>query len=132
MVLDLEKFEITYASAGHEPLILIRKKEDQVTFLKPNGYPFSELHSDMFEERICQKTALIHTGDLLFLYTDGLTDAENTKGEMFGEDRLYETLLDLHHHPVSQIPELIVERIEKFSGAAQQNDDITMIILKRV
>jgi len=132
MVLDLKKFEVTYASAGHEPLILIRGEEKKITFLKPRGYPFSDLHADLFEERICQETILIHSGDLLFLYTDGLTDAENKQGEMFGEDRLYETLLDLQLHPVSQIPELIAERIRKFSGAAQQNDDITMIALKRV
>ncbi|NOX33497.1 MAG: SpoIIE family protein phosphatase [Deltaproteobacteria bacterium] len=130
MVLDLKNFLITYASAGHEPLILIREKE--VIFLKPRGYPFSELHANLFDERICQETAKIQAGDLLFLYTDGLTDAENEKGEMFGEDRLYQTLLDFHHLSASEIHELIINKVQEFRGTAQQNDDITMIILKRI
>lgn len=132
MVLDLKNFLITYASAGHEPLILIREKERKITFLKPPGYPFSELHADIFDQRICEETALIQAGDLLFFYTDGLTDAENEKGEMFGEERLYQTLMDLHFLPALKIRESVMKKIQEFIGDAQQNDDITMIILKRV
>ncbi len=132
MVLDLKTNLITYASAGHEPLILIRKNHTKITFLKPHGYPFSELHTDLFDQRICQETVSIHAGDLLFLYTDGLTDAENENGEMFGEDRLYQILLDLHHLPVLEIHELLLKKIKEFRGLALQTDDITMILLKRV
>lgn len=131
VVLDTQNFQITYASAGHEPLILIRKNEKKIRLLKPHGYPFSELHADLFDKRICQETLSIQAGDLLFAYTDGLIDAENEAGEMFGEERLYRILLEHHHLPVSKIYESLLQKVWEFKGDAQQNDDITMVILKR-
>ncbi len=130
-VLDLEKSSITYANAGHEPLLLIRPDHKEVAFLKPSGYPFSDLHADMFENRLSQDEVTLETGDVLFFYTDGLTDIENEQGEMLGEERLYSYIEELSHLSAMQIHDKLFERLSQFKGSAEQTDDMTMIVLKK-
>jgi len=130
-VLDIEESTLTYANAGHEPLILIRKSEKGISFLKPSGYPFSDLHSEIFEDRISQEKLIVEPGDVLFFYTDGLTDVENEEGKMLGEDQLYKILEEHSHLSAQFIHEKIFETLQSFKGTAEQTDDITMIVLKK-
>ncbi len=131
VVVDLTNGNLTYASAGHEPFILIREKDGEILFLKPSGYPFSNLHADIFDERLVQESVEMQPGDLLFVYTDGLTDAENQAGEMFGEDRMIRRLNDLRHLSAEKISQELHDQVRAFSGTAAQTDDITMIVLKK-
>ncbi|MCG8635076.1 MAG: SpoIIE family protein phosphatase [Desulfobacterales bacterium] len=131
MVVDLKNSTLTYASAGHEPFILIRESDGEISYLKPSGYPFSRLHADIFDQRLVQESIDMHPGDLVFAYTDGLTDAENPEGEMFGEHRLVRELKKLRRLPAEDISRALHGRVRAFSGAAAQTDDITMIVLKK-
>ncbi len=132
LLLDLNESKMYYANAGHEPFVLVKSESENYTLLKPKGYPFCELHSDRFDTRLQQGSYEIKTGDLVFCYTDGLTDTMNETGEMFGEERLYEMVKDLRNHSAQEINDQILETIMSFKGSAEQVDDITMLILKRV
>ena len=77
-----------------------------------------------------EKTLALKEGDLLFLYTDGITETENPKGDFFGTDRLSELLTS---HARLQSPELvkvIVDKLQEFSQKQGFNDDMTIVILK--
>jgi len=132
VLLDLDQQVVSYASAGHEPIVLVKAGEDGHHLLKPKGYPFSNLHSEIFEMRIKQDEYRMQPGDLIFCYTDGLTDATNEKGEMFGEEALYALVMQMKALSPEEITRQIQNTMETFQGAAEQMDDITMIALKRV
>lgn len=130
LVLDLERHTATYASAGHEPFLLVRKAESDIRFLKPSGYPFSRLHADLFRDRLREETCDLHPGDILFCYTDGLTDARNPDGDMFGEERLYRLLETARDLPSETLCQRIMDAVDEFAGSAGQHDDMTMIVIR--
>ena len=74
----------------------------------------------------------MQTGDALYLYTDGVTEAINEKKELYSDERLISTLNSINVNDTSskEILELIKKDIEKFSGTEPQADDITMLIFK--
>ncbi len=132
VLLDTVEKTITYANAGHEPVVLVKSEDKNYSLLKPHGYPFSEPHSDIFDNRLEKKVYSMEKGDLVFCYTDGLTDVENEDKEMYGEEKLYQLVQRLSELPAQIIKEKIIETLQQFQGKAEQTDDITMIILKRL
>lgn len=131
VLIDIEETSITFANAGHEPLVLVKNNGSGYELLKPRGYPFCELQAELFSERITQDSYIMQSGDLIFCYTDGLTDVVNEKGEMYGEEKLYKKLEELHDLPVEQVLQRIYESLCIWQGKSSQTDDITMIGLKR-
>ncbi len=77
-------------------------------------------------------TAVLGPGDVMVLYTDGITEAENTAQEMFGEDRLREAIARARMLPAAAIVAAILESVQAFSGTAPQSDDITLIVIRTV
>ncbi|MCP3926893.1 MAG: SpoIIE family protein phosphatase [Desulfobacterales bacterium] len=132
VLLDTQDNTISYISAGHEPIVLVKAVENNYTLLKEHGYPFSEMHADLFDERIEMGVYKMEKGDVLLCYTDGLTDIENDKGEMLGEKGLYELTLKLRSKSANFIQKMIFQELIAFKGDAEQADDITMIVLKKV
>lgn len=131
VLLNIPNAEVTYANAGHEPLVLVRNDQSDCTLLKPPGYPFCELRADKFDERIKQEKYQMNAGDLIFCYTDGLTDTLNERGDFFGEDRLYSLVKKHACLSTNEFLQTIFEAIRSFQGNTDQTDDITMIALKR-
>lgn len=70
------------------------------------------------------------SGDIMVLYTDGVTEAKNTKGEQFGYDRLAEVLLEVKAMDPRQIQEHLIKQLYEFSGTTNINDDYTTMIVK--
>jgi sigma-B regulation protein RsbU (phosphoserine phosphatase) len=64
---------------------------------------------------------------MLFLYTDGVTEAENPQSELFGGERLEQALLDMRGRPARAVVEQVVERVVAFANGAPQSDDITCV-----
>ena len=77
-----------------------------------------------------QETIQMQSGDLLVAYTDGLTEALNTEGEEFGEERLRGALAACADLPVEEVRERIVERVREWSAGTAQHDDLTFVVLK--
>jgi serine phosphatase RsbU (regulator of sigma subunit)/predicted enzyme related to lactoylglutathione lyase len=115
---------LRYVNCGHLSAILLRQN-GTVELLHSTGTVlglFEEWHSPIVE---CQLSA----GDILALYTDGVTESFNETGEEFGEELLIEALRQNAKLPAQQLLNSVVEQIQRFSSA-EQHDDITLIIAR--
>ncbi|HWQ66447.1 MAG TPA: SpoIIE family protein phosphatase [Methanospirillum sp.] len=121
-----ETGRLRYVNAGHNPPVMLRG--DLLTKLEGTGpaigvmpdIEYSSGHVDLI------------SGDLLVLYTDGVTEAVDANLEMFGEEKLYEILRKNSSLPSQEILEKIFKEVEIFAGDRPQEDDITLIVLKLV
>ncbi|MBU2510149.1 SpoIIE family protein phosphatase [bacterium] len=132
LLLNTKTARITCVNAGHEPFVHIVSKSGATVFVKPQGYPFSRSHLEYFDSRIQTISFSINPGDLIILYSDGLTDTVNNQGEMYGETKLYSLLQESLALSAENVVKKIRKEISLFQGNADQNDDITMIALRRI
>ena len=87
------------------------------------AFPFSE-----YDESRVQ----LRPGDLLVCYTDGVTEPENEYGEMFGEERLMELLLRNANRPEEEIIQLVLDSVRQWTGSEELQDDMTLLLARRV
>ena len=121
-ILNLSTGELKYCNAGHDAPILITANDRQVLSCTPN-LPLGVLAGYEFREQ----TAMMEAGDCLFLYTDGLTEAENSAHELFGEKRIMQTITPwTNDMTAKQEIEAMRAAVAAFVGDAQQSDDLTM------
>lgn len=126
-LLDLAPGKLTYASAGHDPPLLIRKKSScptAVEELPPTGMVLGALPGEIFEE----ETVMMRPGDTLLLYTDGLTDVIDAEGERFGPDRLRELAAQQAGATAQEIAKAIADRVVE--TAVHIPDDISMVAIQ--
>jgi serine phosphatase RsbU (regulator of sigma subunit) len=115
---------LRYVNCGHLPPILLRADGHLERLSATNTV------LGLFEKWECAVAEVpLAAGDLLVLYTDGITEAENAEGEEFGESRLIETMLAQRHQPVPALLETIVATVRKFSDG-EQADDITLVLAR--
>lgn len=125
-VLDPVTHVLQYVNAGHNPPY-IADQDGTLTELKAGGPVVGIMHPMVFESR----TVVMKPGSILLLYTDGVTEAENAKGDMF-EEPLLEIFLRSHvSESIDTIHKNLMAALETFQGDAPQSDDITIIFLKR-
>ncbi|MFB3764373.1 MAG: SpoIIE family protein phosphatase [Methanotrichaceae archaeon] len=122
----IDQSTLTYANAGHPPPVLLRKGSDDAINLDVTGIALGAVSGVEYEER---KIALSH-GDIVILYTDGVTEAININVEQYSLKRLCAVAQRYRHLSAQGILEKILEDISHFSGDQAQFDDITMIIVK--
>ncbi len=126
-VLTLSSGRMVFANAGHNPPYLVRAG-GEVLPLREAG-----LILGLFgDTRYQQGEAILHPGDLLALYTDGVTEATDEAEEFYGEERLLELLGRMRGDPTQEIVNELLEEIRTFSGSAGQSDDITMLLARRM
>jgi serine phosphatase RsbU (regulator of sigma subunit) len=135
-VIDLDARTMTYARAGHTPLMYVpgsaSKLDSHVRVLAPDGLVLGLNidNGEMFERLLEEQTIDLHPGDLAVFFTDGITEAMNEADEDFGEARLARLAEEHAHLSSDELRERVLREIEAFVGAAQQHDDMTMILLK--
>lgn len=117
---------LTYANGGHNLPFVWRACEGEYTFLDTDGMLIGVLDDVFYEERAMK----LQPGDVLVLYTDGVTEAKNEEGEQFGEDRLYRVVEEKGHLPAQELLDEIYRRVREFSGGLARRDDITVVIMK--
>lgn len=143
-VMDLKTGDLNYCNAGHNAPVLIERtksSEDgkQVeTELLPTipNLPLGILSGYTYTPQ----TTTIHHCDTLFLYTDGLTEAENIHNEQFGEERMLKTLSAFENKQTDysdpkkaqEEVETMLAAVHEFVGEAEQSDDLTMLVIKRL
>jgi sigma-B regulation protein RsbU (phosphoserine phosphatase) len=133
-VIDLDAGTMTFARAGHTPLIFLKDGDGGgVQSLIPNGLVVGlripgaqEKFTELLEE--CRID--IARGDVIALYTDGITEAMNTGSDLFGDARLSRLIVEHGHLETADLRERILREIEAFVGDADQHDDMTMILIK--
>jgi len=136
-VVDLRARTMTYARAGHTPLIYVPGTcadgaLRQVQILAPDGMVVGLKldNGEMFERHLVEETIALEAGDLYLLFTDGISEAMNNRDDLFGESRLGR-LIETHAHlPSEELRERVLREIAAFVGDAPQHDDMTMILLK--
>ena len=131
VLIDARESMIHYVCAGHEPMVLLSVSKTKYDLLKPKGYPLSSIHADLFDHRIQQESYQMQSGDLIFMYTDGVTDITNEANEMFGEEALYEMVERFSDQAPQQLTKQIYDHLNQFRKDVAQTDDITIIALKK-
>ena len=123
---------IEFVNAGHPLIMHYKKKENKIEFIKRGESSESSVIgiSDFPVNFECVTTT-VEKGDLLLLYTDGLTETMNRNREEFGVDRLRRTFLKNSDHPIAEQIQLIVDEARTFANRAKITDDITLVILKK-
>lgn len=133
-VIDLRARTLTYARAGHCPLIHVpgpHTASRAAQILVPDGMVLGLQLDDgqMFEQALEESTIQLGTGDLFLFYTDGISETMNPDGECFGDVRLAQ-LLERHADlPPAEIRERVLREVQAFAGTAAQQDDMTMLLL---
>jgi PAS domain S-box-containing protein len=117
---------LTYVNAGHNPPILYRSRDKTTEQLILTGIVLGAVENQEYTSR----TLPIYPGDIIVMYTDGVTEAINTGNELFGEDRLGTIIRKYAHLPAREILEQILSAVEEFSKDMPQFDDITLLVIK--
>ncbi len=125
-VVDEPTLTLRYTNAGHNFPVLLRADGSR-ELLETGGLVVGMMEGLPYEEGAVQ----LATGDRLLLYTDGVSEAANASGEMFGEDRLYALLDDLPGSlPAEGIVHRVLEGVSAFLGGTEAGDDITVMALR--
>jgi sigma-B regulation protein RsbU (phosphoserine phosphatase) len=135
-VVDLEARTMTYARAGHTPLMFVPGPESAADrtaqVLVPDGLVLGLNidNGEMFERLLEEQTIDLRRGDLALFFTDGVTEAMNGFDDFFGEQRLKRLAEEHADLPSDQLRERVLREVEVFVGSSPQHDDMTMILLK--
>jgi serine phosphatase RsbU (regulator of sigma subunit)/predicted ester cyclase len=126
-ILDPKSGTLSYANAGHTLPCCKRHDEDQTDELRVRGMPLGLMPGMLYEE----KETILEPGDGVLLCTDGLVEAHNPQGEMFGTPRLRDILSE-RSEGGNGLSAALMEELESFTGeGGEQEDDITLLTLKR-
>ncbi len=132
-VLDLEARRMSYARAGHTPLIYMPASGGGAQVLTPNGMvvglriPGAE---EKFVELLEEWTLPLETDDVFVLYTDGISEAMNPQSDLFGDARLSHLVEEHGHLEPGELRERILREVQAFADGADQHDDMTMVLIK--
>jgi sigma-B regulation protein RsbU (phosphoserine phosphatase) len=124
-VLDIRTGELRWASAGHNPPLLI--SSGGTDFLASPHEPIAGVMENI---RYTTSSLVLEYGDVLFLYTDGVTEAMNSRQEMFSDARLLQLVESMDNHQPFRLIGTVREAVAGFAGATGQSDDITMLALQ--
>jgi serine phosphatase RsbU (regulator of sigma subunit) len=134
-VVDLRARTLTYARAGHCPLIYVPGAyvpDRRAQVLAPDGMVLGLQvdNGEMFGRLLEEVTLPLGPGDLFVLYTDGITEAMNGQDDCFGEQRLGEIVQDHAAMGCEELRERIIREVTSFVGPLPQQDDMTMLLFK--
>lgn len=135
-VIDVERQEMTFARAGHCPLIHVPANQPaglrKARMLVPDGLVVGLQIDDgtMFDSLLQEQTIKLAPGDLVVWFTDGISETMNEAFDCFGEERLAQVVEQYAHLPFDQLRSYILAELRAFAGGADQHDDMTMILMK--
>lgn len=124
--------KVEYIRAGHPPALWFHFNKNDFTLLNPVGLGIGLNDKGKFEETIETIEFIPEVNDLIFLYSDGLTEAMNIYKNMFEIDKIKQTISNNSKRSADEIKHLLLNKLDLFRGSANQNDDITFVILKRI
>ncbi len=124
-ILDPRDNTLRFVNAGHNPPVLMHPDGSRET-LEPSGCMIGAFDFIVWEEQ----TVSVKPGDLIYVYTDGVTEAENGT-EQFGEPRMYDFLAQNRHSTARELAGAMMKRLETFIADTPRSDDITMLVVKR-
>ncbi len=127
---DMQKKTLTFARAGHNPLIVRKSKGAEPELLHPKGLAIGMDSGAHFARTIEEITVPLTPGDTFVFYTDGISESMNTEGEEFGEEKLCALVNAGSNESATVLLERITAEVNLFADGAQQHDDFTMVVVK--
>lgn len=127
-ILDLKTRIFSYARAGHEPPLLLHADGGVERLPHSPGMALGLWEKITLDER----TILLPQGSTLLLFTDGMTDCRDPKGEPFGLERIKEKMSELNHNNAQEICDGLLETLKKFQNGSKQDDDVTLVSIHTV
>ncbi|MFQ5628128.1 MAG: GAF domain-containing SpoIIE family protein phosphatase [bacterium] len=125
-ILDFRNHTLNYSNAGHNDPLLFSENHETKSLHK-GGIMLGALPGMSFEE----ENIPFQKGDLLVLYSDGITEAEDENEDEFGEDRLLRTVQKNRSQSANELIETIIAEVRSFAGEMPQSDDMTLVVIKR-
>jgi len=131
--LDPETGQGRYVNAGHQDCLLMRAN-GEAEWIKSTGTPLGMMAPDMIEllAPYAEQRLELHPGDVLALFSDGVTEAHDEDDNEYGEERLAEFMRQIRNEPAETLVDKVFCEIDRFAGSAPQYDDITLFIIKRL
>ncbi|MCX6956610.1 MAG: SpoIIE family protein phosphatase [Verrucomicrobia bacterium] len=135
-IIDVANHAVTLARAGHELPLFVRYDRATATqraeFVGSEGMPLGLVPDDVFAEAIADRTEPFAPGDVLVLYTDGLTEAPNEEATEFSGARLADAVRAVRGRPARELNDGILEGLKRFTGETAPRDDFTLVTVKRI
>ena len=124
---------LNYVNAGHNPPLLFRPDSQRpgggsIQPLAANGTVIGMLPEAIYE----QESVQLETGDVLLMFTDGVTESLNPDGEEFGESRLVDAIRCHARLPAREMQDAVLDEVTRFVAAAPRHDDLTLVVAKAV
>ena len=131
LILDHERNGITLARAGHDAPLLYRQESQTVTPIKSPGMVVGIDSGNVFDRLTADFAIRLERDDCLVLYTDGVTEALNTEGDEFGLERTIQSVRASASNGAPAIVKQLIGDVRNFTGSHPQNDDITLIAIRK-
>ncbi|MBS1492464.1 MAG: serine/threonine-protein phosphatase [Bacteroidetes bacterium] len=128
---EIDKDKIKLCRGGHPPILFFKKSENRCEELKPAGSALGMMNEDLFNKTIQDIEVTLQTGDVIFIYTDGIFEAMNSNKDEYGLAKVKEVLSSNAYKDVSDIKRILVDSVNNFRGFHEVNDDITFAIIKK-
>ena len=132
LILDHVRGSVTLARAGHDAPFLYTHKTQTVTPLKPPGMVVGIDSGDVFDRLTKDVAVPLERDDCILLYTDGITEALDDQGNEFGLERTIEAVRDSARKGAEAIVTRLIDDLRNFVGSTPQNDDITLIAIRKI
>ena len=132
LILDHERDGVTLARGGHDAPLLYKRQLQRVTPVKSPGMVLGIDSGNVFDRLTVDFAVPLERDDCLVLYTDGVTEALNTEGDEFGLGRAIESVRASATDGAQAIVKRVIDDVHNFIGSTPQNDDITLIAIRKV
>jgi len=131
LILDHERDGVTLARAGHDAPLLYSRRSQTIAPVKSPGMVLGIDSGNVFDRITSDFAVRLERDDCLVLYTDGVTEALNTDGDEFGLNRTMQSLRASATDGPQAIVKRVIEDVRNFTGSLPQNDDITLIAIRK-
>lgn len=127
-ILDLNKMKLTYTSAGHNPVLILR--DGKINELEAGGIALGATGNEMFSKLSKINEVSLMKNDIIIQTTDGIDEAMNSKDEEFGTERLNKAILKNTGKSPQELINGVIDELNNFTGNIEQHDDITIIAVE--
>ena len=131
LILDHHHDGVTLARAGHDAPLWYQRQSQTVTAVKSPGMVVGIDSGSVFDRLTVDFAVPLERNDCLVLYTDGVTETLNSEGDEFGVDRMMQSVRASADDGARAIVKRIIEDVREFTGSVPQNDDMTLIAIRK-
>lgn len=124
-IFDEETYELIFSNGGHQRGILVRDG-GEITLLEAEGLPIGIFPNYQWEE----KRVTLARGDRLILFTDGVSEARNPQGQLYGLDRLLDRITERKSAPLEEMLDAILKDVKSHSGPNFESDDVALVMFE--